>query len=385
MDYVKLLAKTFPLVAILGPRQSGKTTLARKAFPLKSYVSLEDPDIYDFVQSDPRGFLTRFEQGAIIDEAQRAPQLFSYLQTQIDFNKVNGKYIITGSDSLNLYSKVTQSLAGRSAILHLLPLSFEELKATKFNRFSINAMLFNGMYPSIYSEKVDPQIWIQNYISTYLERDVRQLLNVKDLRSFGHFLRLCAGRTGQILNLSSLAADLGHNHNTIKSWISVLEASSIIFLLEPYYNNFNKRVLKSPKLYFYDTGLVTSLLRIRKKSQLELNPLRGAIFETYVVSEIAKFFANRGIPQNFYFWRDKSGLEVDLLIDNGDQLTPIEIKSGLTVTSDFFKNLDAFQKLAPKLTGLPSLIYGGNESYAREHYQIISFADIGLYLNRLQL
>ncbi len=369
------LAQGFPFVAITGPRQSGKTTLARSVFPSKPYISLEDPDAREFADSDPRGFLNRYPDGAILDEAQRCPLLFSYLQTRSDLDGRQGLYILTGSQQFGLLSGITQSLAGRVGMIQLLPFSSGELKTADMLEQSIDGAMVRGMYPPLYDRSLTTDKWIPGYVATYLERDVRQMVNVHDLSSFQRFLRMCAGRTGQLLNLSSLANDCGITHNTAKSWISILEASYIVHLLQPHHRNFNKRLVKTPKLYFYDTGLVAWLLGIQNESQLMLHPQRGAIFETWVVSELIKTRFNAGLPSNLYFWRDNTGNEIDIIIDKGLMLEPVEIKSGQTVTADSFAGLRKFLSLAGENAGRARLVYGGNDRQERLDVDVIPWTE----------
>jgi uncharacterized protein len=370
------LAKGFPFVAITGPRQSGKTTLSRSAFPDKPYVSLEDPDSREFADSDPRGFLAGYPDGAILDEVQRCPQLFSYLQTRADLDGRQGLFILTGSQQFGLFSGITQSLAGRVGMVQLLPFSSAELDQAGLLPASINDILFQGMYPPLYDRPLSPGHWYPGYVATYVERDVRQMINIRDLSSFQRFLRLCAARTGQLLNLSSLANDCGITHNTAKSWISILEASYIIHLLVPHHSNFNKRVIKAPKLYFYDTGLVSWLIGIHEKSQLLHHPLRGALFETWGVGELLKGRFNQGLPSNLYFWRDSTGNEVDVLMDHGLTLDPLEIKAGQTVTSDYFTGLRKWTELAGERAGRARLVYAGDDHQNRQDVDVIPWRKI---------
>lgn len=370
------LARVFPFVAVTGPRQSGKTTLVRGAFPGKPYISLEDPDTREFADSDPRGFLSRFPDGAVLDEVQRCPDLFSYLQTISDLDGRQGLYVLTGSQQFGLLSGITQSLAGRVGMVQLLPLSSGELNSAGLLGTSLDALMMRGMYPALYDRPLTTDQWFPGYVATYLERDVRQMVNVHDLSSFQRFVRLCAGRTGQLLNLSSLANDCGITHNTAKSWISILEASYIVHLLQPHHKNFNKRLVKTPKLYFYDTGLASWLLGIQSKSQLMLHPQRGALFETWLVAELLKVRFNNGLPSNLFFWRDNTGNEVDVVIDKGLTLEPLEIKSGQTVSTDSFAGLRKFCKLAGETAGRARLLYGGNERQMRQDVDVIPWADV---------
>ncbi|WP_396178222.1 ATP-binding protein [Flavobacterium sp.] len=340
------LAKTFKAIAVIGPRQSGKTTLVKSTFPDKPYISLENPDTRQYALEDPRGFLENISNGAILDEVRRTPELFSYLQELLDNSTEKGLFILTGSNNFLLQENISQSLAGRVAYLNLLPFSVSELKAANLVPEKDEELLFNGFYPPIYDQKISPMDWIPNYIKTYIERDVRQIKNVTDLLIFEKFMRVLAGRTGQELNFSAISNEVGIDLKTIQSWIGILESSFIIYLLKPHFQNFNKTIVKRPKIYFYDTGLVCSFLRISNPIQLESHPLKGSIFETMVVVEMVKKFANKGLPINIYFWRDKTGHEVDVIIDNAGKLIPIEIKSSKTISTDFFKNLKYWNKLS---------------------------------------
>jgi hypothetical protein len=371
---VRQSARKFPLVAILGPRQSGKTTLVQNLFPSKPYVSLEDPDRRAFAQSDPRGFLAGYPKGALLDEVQRVPELFSYLQGVVDRARKPGLFILTGSQNFLLMQHLSQSLAGRVRLLTLLPLSLAEggTATPRVGSTDPGHWIFKGFYPSLYHRHIHPQDWYPSYIQTYLERDVRQIKNIDNLSLFQKFLKLCAARTGQLLNLSSLAVECGVTHNTANSWIGILEASFLVHLLKPYHENFNKRVVKTPKLYFYDTGLACSLLEIEKESQLATHPLRGNLFETLVVSEMVKARLNQGRPTNLYFWRDKTGHEVDVLAVQGENINAVEIKSGSTVAEDAFKGLDYWKKTSKK-PGKAYLVYGGREGQARKAVSVIGW------------
>ena len=369
-------ASGYPVVVVTGPRQSGKSTLVQHAFPDHPYVSLEDLDQREFAQSDPRGFLGRFTEGAILDEVQRCPALFSYLQTRVDEMQRPGEFILTGSQQFGLLSGITQSLAGRAALLTLLPLAYSELLSAGKTSRNLDKILFDGAFPPIFDRGLEPHPWYGNYVRTYLERDVRQLIKVQDLGTFQRFLKLCAGRTGQLLNLSSLANDAGITHNTAKAWISVLEASYIVHLLPPHHRNFNKRLVKTPKLYFLDTGLATWLLGIQNIDQLSTHVQRGALFETWVTSELLKVRYNAGEVSNLYFWRDRSGHEVDVLIDHGNDLSPLEIKSGQTINRDYFKGLDFWHKLAGETAGQAWLIYGGEAKQVRSDVTILPWNGI---------
>lgn len=373
--------KQYPVIAIIGPRQAGKSTLAKYLFPEKPYVSLEDLDQRQFATEDPRAFLAQFPDGAILDEVQRCPDLFSYLQTLVDTQNRPGLFILTGSQQFGLLAKITQSLAGRVGFVQLLPFMLAELQENQCSISHIETLMFTGLYPPIYDRNIPPTTWYSDYILTYLERDVRQLIHVQDLHVFHRFLQMCAARSGQLLNLSSLASDCGITHNTAKAWISVLEASYIVFLLNPHHSNFNKRLIKSPKLYFYDTGLVCTLLGVQQASQLITHPLRGALFETLIVSELIKSRFNQGLLSNLYFWRDSQGHEIDVIIEQGAQLIPIEIKSGQTLNTDYFAGLRFWSTLNPELKAA-FLIYAGEMSQSRSLGQIIAWKDLYQYLSQ---
>ena len=365
------LSKGFPILAITGPRQSGKTTLSKAMFPHLGYVSLEDPIERAFAMEDPKGFLARFSKGAIFDEAQRWPDLFSHLQGLVDEDRRPGQFVLTGSQQFGLMAGITQSLAGRVGMTRLLPLSLEEIPVGKEG--NPDTMMLRGGYPALYSGGVLPADWFASYVATYLERDVRQVLEVKDLTVFQRFLRLCAGRTGQLLNLSALAGEAGISHTTARSWISVLESSDIVHLLPPYHRNFGKRLVKSPKLYFVDVGLACWLLGIRSEEVLETHPARGALFETLVIGEFLKARLNRGLPADLYFWRDNNGLEADLLFESMGRLQMVEIKSGRTVTPDYMRAAHKSNRFAPDESLAPWLIHGGEESYERNGVRVIGW------------
>ena len=370
-DKVKKQALSFPIVAILGPRQSGKTTLAKACFPEKKYVSLENPDQRLLAQSDPKAFLSQFPEGAILDEVQKVPDLFSYLQTLVDEKGENGFFIITGSQNYLLMEKISQSLAGRIALNTLLPFSQEELKSVGGHSIIYDTLLQGG-YPRIHAENIDPKVWFENYVQTYLERDVRDLKNIGDLATFTKFIKLCAGRAGNILNLSSLGDDCGVKHNTAKSWLSVLETGYILFLLLPHHKNFNKRLVKSPKIYFSDTGLLCYLLGIYHPEEIVSHPFKGAIFENYVISELLKRKFNYHKNYGFYFWQDHVGHEIDCLVDFQNRLIPIEIKAGETFSQDFFKNFQFWSKLSENKER-KYLVYAGDESFSKEDVEILSW------------
>jgi len=370
-DTIMRLARGFPVVAITGPRQSGKTTLAKSAFPHKPYLTLEDPDTRLLAESDPRGLLSAYPDGLIIDEAQRAPLLFSYLQGVVDNNLVPGKYVLTGSQQFGLLSGITQSLAGRVGLVQLLPFAINELESAGKLTDDVDRLMLYGMYPPFYDRDLAPSDWFPAYVNTYIERDVRQLINVRDLSAFQRFIRMCAARTGQLLNLSSLASDCGISHNTAAAWISVLEASYIVFLLRPHFSNFNKRMVKTPKLYFIDTGLAAWLLGVREQEQLVFHAQRGALFENLVVTEFLKARFNRGRQADLHFWRDSKGLEVDLLLDDGITLMPVEIKSGQTIAADSLMSLKKWCELSDGSDRPAWLVYGGTSELANGNIAII--------------
>jgi predicted AAA+ superfamily ATPase len=361
---LRTLAGQFKAVAVVGPRQSGKTTLVRMAFPDKAYVSLENPDTRRFAIEDPRGFIAGYPDGAILDEIQRTPDIFSYLQQVLDENKGNGRFIITGSNNFLLQENISQSLAGRVGYLYLLPLSINELPKHKF---SVNEQIHKGFYPAIYDKNGQTEVgkYYLNYIRTYIERDVRLIRNVTDLYTFERFLRLCAGRTGQLLNMNSLAVETGVDNKTIGAWLSVLEASFVVFRLQPYHKNYNKRIVKMPKLYFYDTGVASALLGIENPDQLALHPFRGGLFENMIIVDFLKSRYNKGKPNNLYFWRDSLGTEIDLLVEKANSLLPIEIKSGQTITDDYFKSMSAWLRISGMEKGW--VIYAGDEKQVRSN------------------
>ncbi len=356
------LSKKFPVISVTGPRQSGKTTLLKNLFGDLFYASLENPETRMFAIRDPNGFLLQYANGGIIDEAQLVPELFSYIQGIVDQSGKTGQFILSGSQSFLLHHRISQSLAGRTAIFSLLPFSFSELHRAGQLPPSYEANIFQGFFPRLYDKRIDPPDFYPNYIQTYLERDVRSLQNIQDLNLFVRFLGLCAGRVGQLLDLTSLANDCGVSHNTVKAWISVLEASYIVFLLQPHHRNFNKRLIKRPKIYFYDTGLCCSLLRIENQNQLNNHYLKGALFENLILAELLKRRYNKGQASNIYFWRDHRGMEIDLIIENADGLTPVEIKSARTWNSDFFLSLEKWNRLSGNLPENTHVVYGGDES-----------------------
>lgn len=357
------LSNKFKAIAIIGSRQSGKTTLVKQVFKDKAYVSLENPDTRSFALQDPRGFLATYKDGAILDEVQRTPELFSYLQEVLDNSKKKGQFILTGSNNFLLQQTISQSLAGRVGYLQLLPFSLSELRKGKFLTPDDDQLIFNGFYPPVYDQKIPPQDWCPNYIRTYIEKDVRQIKNITDLIVFEKFMRLLAGRNGQELNSTALATETGVDVKTIQNWIGILESSFIVYLLKPHFKNFNKTIVKRPKIYFYDTAIVCHLLGVQNAEQIKTHPLRGAIFESMVISELVKKRTNAGLPVNLYFWRDKTGHEIDIIVDQAGKLLPIEIKSGQTFNSEFLKNIQYWRNLSKTKNGV--VLYAGKENQKR--------------------
>lgn len=360
---LRALAEGFPVLSITGPRQSGKTTLARACFPDLPYANLESPADRSFADQDPLGFLARFPDGGILDEIQLCPHLFSYLQVRVDEDGRMGRFVITGSQQFGLNARIAQSLAGRVGAVILLPFSLDELAAVERRPASLDTAIWTGFYPPLYDRKLDPGVWYDNYERTYLERDLRQLTTVQDLSVFQRFLRLCAGRTGQLVNSSALASDAGVSPNTVRNWLSLLEASFVVRMLPPHHRNFNKRLVKSPKLYFLDPGLATSLLGITAPDQLATHPLRGALFETLVFSELLKSRLNAGKRADLSFWRDNHGREVDFLCEEGGRLHAIEARSALTVTASSLKGLLDFARIAGPASPRLTLVHGGEQTF----------------------
>lgn len=369
------LATQYPVVTVTGPRQSGKTTLCRDTFPDKPYVNLESPDVREFALTDPRSFLAAYPNGAILDEIQRAPDLLSYLQPLVDERKDAGQFILTGSQQFEVMTTISQSLAGRTALLKLLPLSIEELGRAGIVS-DIDSLILHGFYPRIYAAGLNPTQALGDYLQTYVERDIRQLINVKDLALFEKFVKLCAGRVGQLLNLQSLGNDVGISHTTVRSWLTLLEASYAVFLLQPWHTNICARQVKAPKLYFYDVGLAAYLLGIENELHVNRHPLRGNLFENLVVIEALKYRYHRGQRNNLNFWRDSKGNEVDLLIESGADVMPVEIKSGATISDDFFKGLRSFSARLATPPSACSLVYGGSEQQQRSNVSVWRAQDI---------
>lgn len=374
------LARRMPVVAVTGPRQSGKTTLCRACFPDHQYVSLEPLDVRDFAVSDPRGFLRQHSGPVVVDEAQRAPALFSYLQGAVDDDPSPGRFILTGSQHFGLSEAISQSLAGRVGLLHLLPFSLDEARAAGLASDDPWTVVWTGGYPRIHDQRLPASEWLASYTATYVQRDVRQVLRVTDLDAFTALLRLAAARTGQELNLSGLGADVGLTHPTVRSWLSVLETSFVVFRLPPWLHNTRKRLVKAPKLHFVDSGLACHLLGIRDADQLRLHPLRGALFETWVASEVLKARLHRGTTAELYHLRETRGAEVDLLVDAGSRLLPVEVKSGATVASDALADLRSFRDTAAAAMRprdvAPRLVYAGDDRQQRSAVDVVPWHQI---------
>ena len=366
----------YPILALTGPRQSGKTTLLIELFPNYTYISLENPDIRRFFELDPNGFFEKYDKYCIFDEAQRVPELFSYLQTIVDEKKIMGQYVLSGSQNFHLIKSITQSLAGRVALFKLFPFDFNELKSANLLSENYIEMMLKGFYPAIYDRDIPSNVFYNNYIQTYVERDITELVNIRDMRTFRTFLSLCAARAGHLLNLSSLANDCNITQPTAKAWLSLLESSYIIYLLHPYHKNFDKRVVKSPKLYFYDTGLLCHLLKIKDENQVKFNSFKGHLFENMIVMEFVKQNYHKNLMKDFWFWRDSLGHEIDLISQEDDMLNVFEIKSTTTILPDLFREINYFEKLAKDDIGSKSLIYAGLENQKRSIASVISWNDI---------
>ena len=375
---LKELFRYFPIVSITGPRQSGKTTLVKYTFPDLPYVSLEDPDNNQFAKSDPRGFLDNYLNGAILDEVQKTPELFSYIQGMVDQNR-QVKFVLSGSQNFLLSEKISQTLAGRVGLTYLLPFSMSELQPAKLLGSAFETVAYKGFYPRIFDRKIPPNDFFPSYVQTYVERDVRQISQVNNLHTFSIFLKLCAGRSGHLVNLSDLSNDTGVSVNTVKSWLNILEASFVLFRIYPHHKNYNKRLIKMPKLYFYDTGLLCYLLNIRDASEITSHYARGAIFENLIISELIKQRLHTGLEPNLYFWRDHKGREIDLILESGSSLIPVEIKSGSTKKGDYFSELDYWNKLSGNTPENSYVIYGGKEDQTRNNGNLISWRSLDKY------
>ena len=373
-------AKGFPVLTITGPRQSGKTTLIKHLFPDKKYISLENPDYYEIVKNDPRGFLNRYLDGVILDEVQRVPDLLSYIQGIVDEYNNPGMFILSGSQQFNLLSGITQSLAGRTAIYKLFPFSISELGSR--NESDIDRMLYKGFYPRIWDLDLAPDKVYAAYFETYIERDLRQIVNIKDLDKFRRFVRLCAGRVGQIFIASHLANELGVSVHTINSWLSILETSYVVFQLPPFHANINKRLTKAYKLYFYDTGLVCNLLRIQEPEMLESHPLRGAIFENLIVADVVKSRRHKGLMDNFYFYRDSNQNEIDLVIDDLQTLDAVEVKSSETFSISLLKELNHFRRVFPEKAHRTILCSAASNEMSFKEHQLVNFRNVSELINQ---
>ncbi len=382
-SHLRTLASQYPVITLTGPRQSGKTTLVRQIFKEKAYINLELLDQREFARSDPRGFLRRIPDGAILDEIQHVPELLSFIQGIVDESRVNNLFILTGSQQFEILNRVSQSLAGRTALLKLLPFSFTEVK-NNYSISSINQLIYKGFFPRIYDQNLEPSQAQQFYFETYIERDLRQLIQLRNLSQFQKFVRLCAGRIGQLLNLNSLGNDAGVSHTTAREWLSILEASYMVFLLEPFHRNLGKRLIKSPKLYFYDTGLACYLLGIGKEAQVDTHPLRGSLFENLVIAELVKFRFNQGKGINLNFYRDSMGNETDVIYNIAQEILPIEIKAGETVAPDYFKGLLALQKVIGSYPYGRSIVYNGDHEETRWDIIITGVSGLLQLLRRIE-
>jgi predicted AAA+ superfamily ATPase len=385
-EKLRSLAEGFPAVAVIGPRQSGKTTLVQSVFPKKPYVLLEDPDTRAFAEEDPRGFLTQYRgTGAVLDEVQRVPDLFSYLQGVLDQDNRPGHYILTGSQNFLLMENISQTLAGRVGIIRLLPLSMRELNREGISASTYEEYLFTGFFPRLYSSPLQPRDFYSSYIQTYLERDLRQLKQVQNLSAFQTFIRMCAFRNGQIVNYSSLGHDCGVTHNTAKEWLSLLETSGILVLIRPHHKNFNKRLVKMPKLYFTDPGLAAHLIGVQSPEDLAFHPHKGGLFESLIVTEFLKYRFNRGMESNLYFWRDQHGHEIDCVIEqSGGDLVSVEIKSGRTANAEYFKDLSYWNALSGTPPERSFVVYGGDQSQQRSAGNIVGYAHLDPVLEFLR-
>ena len=370
---IKYYAKKYPVLAVTGPRQSGKTTMLKTMFPKYTYISLENPDLREFATTDPNGFFEYYSGNLILDEVQQTPALFSYIQTLVDASGKMGQFILSGSQNLHLMQHITQSLAGRVALFKLLPFDFTELQQAKLLPNDYEDILVKGSYPAIFDRALSSKVFYANYLQTYVEKDLKQLIDVRDLRQFRNFISLCAARSGQLVNLNSLGNECGISQPTAKAWLSVLESSYIVFLLQPYHVNFNKRIVKTPKLYFYDTGLLCHLLKITNPKSIQLHPLKGSLFENLIVAEAFKQNDHKYLHADFCFWRDASGNEVDLLVEHNDKLSIAEIKASATIKNEYFNGLNYFEALEGSNVKGKNLIYTGDLNQKRSHFNLVSW------------
>lgn len=378
---IKQYAKKYPVLAVTGPRQSGKTTMLKTMFASYTYISLENPDMREFATKDPNGFFKHYAGNLILDEVQQTPALFSYIQTIVDASGKMGQFILSGSQNFQLMQNITQSLAGRVALFKLLPFDLTELKHAKLLSKSYEEIMVKGCYPAIFDRGIASKVFYANYMQTYVEKDLKQLIEVRDLRQFRNFISLCAARAGQLLNLNSLANECGISQPTAKAWLSVLESSYIVFLLQPYHVNFNKRIVKTPKLYFYDTGLLCHLLKISNANSIPLHPNKGSLFENFMVSEAFKENEHQYLHADFCFWRDASGHEIDLLIEHNDKIDIAEIKASETIKSDDFKGLNYFANLEGSNVKSKYLLYTGATNQKRSLIHLTSWKDLADMLN----
>lgn len=377
VEQVLYLKEKFPILAVTGPRQSGKTTMLRNLFPEYKYISLENPDIRLFAEQDPKSFFETYAEKVIFDEVQQVPKLFSYMQSIVDDSGQMGQFILSGSQNFHLMANITQSLAGRVAIFKLLPFDFKELESAGLLSDDYAVNMTKGFYPAIYDRDISARVYYDNYIQTYIERDISAILNIKDMKSFRNFIGLCAARAGQVLNISSLANECDISQPTAKSWITVLETSFIVYLLQPYYKNYSKRIVKSPKLYFYDSGLLSHILRMTDPVKVKINPKKGHIFENMIVSEYIKQSYHRGLQNDFFYWRDSAGHEIDLIRISDEGLEIIEIKATETIMPDLFKGLSYFEKIAEgEDISRKTLLYAGKENQKRSVANVLSWRNI---------
>lgn len=375
---IKVLIPKYPIIALTGPRQSGKTTLLKSLFPDYRYISLENPDIRNFAEMDPNGFLSLYDRHVIFDEVQRVPALFSYIQSIVDDRSGEmGIYVFSGSQNFHLMNSITQSLAGRVAIFKLFPLDCRELEKAGLLGDNFLSPLIKGFYPAIYDRDIPSRVFYSNYIQTYINRDVSELIAIRDMRGFQNFLGLCAARAGQLLNLNALANESGISQPTAKAWLSALEQSFITFQLYPYHKNFNKRIVKTPKLYFYDTGLLCHLLKISKTESLLTHPLKGALFENMMISEYVKQMHHSNSPEDLWFWRDSGGNKIDLMADKGDEMEIFEFKASQTIKTEMFYGLNKFEEISQIQNLKKFLVYGGKESQKRSSGKLLSWKDFG--------
>lgn len=368
----------YPIIGLIGPRQSGKTTMLKEMFPDYVYLNFEDVDFRQFASKDPRGLLQQFSGKVIFDEVQHVPELFSYLQSKVDAEGKMGEFILSGSQNFHLVEKITQTLAGRVAMFRLFPFTFQEMKKADWLGQELSVVMSKGFYPAIFKRSLDHDFYFANYLQTYVQRDISTLVNVQDTNAFKSFLKLCAFRAGQLLNFNELARDAGISHTTARNWLSTLETSFVLFTLPPFFENFGKRYIKSPKLYFYDTGLLAHLLGIRKGKVDPTHALWGQLFENMIVSEYIKQDAHETGMREFYFWRDSKGHEVDLLYQEGDELTLVEIKASKTVLSKMFDGLDYVENISTWKIKNKVLIYGGDQRQFRTDYKVIPWHELSL-------